>query len=65
MNSRDTTSGNRAKEKLFERERGITGVNKNSRQEGPKRHRGIEDCHHHCVEHCKVELGTTVTEDLQ
>jgi hypothetical protein len=37
MNSRDTTSGNRAKEKLFERERGITGLTKNSRQEGPKK----------------------------
>jgi len=36
MNTRDTTSGNRAKEKLFERERGITGLTRNSRQEGPK-----------------------------
>jgi hypothetical protein len=37
MNSTDTSSGNRAKEKLFERERGITGLTKNSRQEGPKK----------------------------
>jgi hypothetical protein len=36
MNSRDTTSGNRAKENLL-RERGITGLTINSRQEGPKK----------------------------